>query len=175
MNETYSVGISGVVVGMTKSTALTQDGVPVITTGINIGLGSPGIGISTTKGTTTQTGGAKEIDPNSEKYYSWSPYVYCYNNPLIYVDPTGVLNSPQATHGQGYTAILIGSEQKGWTYISKDGAQDKWYSNYATGGPSKVGEGYFKTIADFNKSDFAKEYDGFTDRVRFSSDDQQDK
>ncbi|WP_255493303.1 DUF6443 domain-containing protein [Dysgonomonas sp. HDW5B] len=67
VNETYSVGISGVVVGVTKSTALTQDGVPVITTGINIGLGSPGIGISATKGTTTQTGGAKETEEKKQQ------------------------------------------------------------------------------------------------------------
>ena len=29
------------------------------------------------------------IDPHAENYYSWSPYVYCYNNPLRFVDPTG--------------------------------------------------------------------------------------
>jgi RHS repeat-associated protein len=29
------------------------------------------------------------IDPLAEKYYSVSPYVYCMNNPLKYVDPTG--------------------------------------------------------------------------------------
>lgn len=29
------------------------------------------------------------IDPLSEKYYSVSPYVYCNNNPLRYIDPDG--------------------------------------------------------------------------------------
>ena len=29
------------------------------------------------------------IDPLAEKYYSWSPYVYCLNNPVRYVDSTG--------------------------------------------------------------------------------------
>ncbi|KPK36496.1 MAG: hypothetical protein AMK70_02055 [Nitrospira bacterium SG8_35_1] len=28
-------------------------------------------------------------DPKAEKYFSWSPYSYCYNNPLIFVDPQG--------------------------------------------------------------------------------------
>jgi RHS repeat-associated protein len=28
-------------------------------------------------------------DPLAEKYYSWSPYLYCFNNPLKYVDPDG--------------------------------------------------------------------------------------
>lgn len=29
------------------------------------------------------------IDPHAENYYSISPYVYCANNPLKYIDPTG--------------------------------------------------------------------------------------
>ena len=28
-------------------------------------------------------------DPLLEEYYSWSPYVYCMNNPMKYVDPDG--------------------------------------------------------------------------------------
>lgn len=30
------------------------------------------------------------IDPMAEKYYGWSPYVYCANNPLKYIDPNGL-------------------------------------------------------------------------------------
>lgn len=30
------------------------------------------------------------VDPMSEKYYSLSPYAYCANNPLKYIDPTGM-------------------------------------------------------------------------------------
>jgi RHS repeat-associated protein len=29
------------------------------------------------------------VDPMAEKYYSISPYVYCLNNPIIYIDPNG--------------------------------------------------------------------------------------
>jgi RHS repeat-associated core domain len=35
------------------------------------------------------TGRFLSVDPMAEKYYSISPYAYCANNPLIYVDPTG--------------------------------------------------------------------------------------
>ncbi|WP_029905331.1 RHS repeat-associated core domain-containing protein [Prevotella sp. 10(H)] len=30
------------------------------------------------------------VDPLAEKYYSWSPYAYVGNNPLKYIDPTGM-------------------------------------------------------------------------------------
>ena len=30
------------------------------------------------------------VDPHAEGYYSWSPYVYVGNNPLIKIDPTGM-------------------------------------------------------------------------------------
>jgi RHS repeat-associated protein len=30
------------------------------------------------------------VDPLAEEYPGWSPYVYCFNNPLNYVDPNGM-------------------------------------------------------------------------------------
>ncbi len=29
------------------------------------------------------------IDNKAEKYFSWSPYSYCLNNPVIFIDPKG--------------------------------------------------------------------------------------
>ena len=29
------------------------------------------------------------VDPMAEKYYSWSPYTYCLDNPIKYIDPNG--------------------------------------------------------------------------------------
>ena len=30
------------------------------------------------------------VDPLAEKYYGWSPYAYCANNPILNVDPSGM-------------------------------------------------------------------------------------
>ena len=44
----------------------------------------------------TAIGRFTTMDPMAEKYYAVSPYTYCVNNPIKFVDPTGMLTeSPQ--------------------------------------------------------------------------------
>ena len=40
------------------------------------------------------TGRWDRMDPLSEKYYSISPYAYCMNNPVRFVDPNGMWSWP---------------------------------------------------------------------------------
>ena len=48
------------------------------------------------------------VDPSSEKYYNWSPYTYCKNNPVLRIDIDGkddyvVSETGRLTHLKGYT------------------------------------------------------------------------
>ncbi|MCD7898574.1 MAG: RHS repeat-associated core domain-containing protein [Bacteroides sp.] len=45
-----------------------------------------------------ELGGFMSVDPMAEKYYSWSPYSYCKNNPLRYVDPDGMVARDSVTN-----------------------------------------------------------------------------
>lgn len=67
-------------------------------------------------------------DPLAEEYWDWTPYNYCTNNPLRFIDPNGMkgediifLIDKKAASGYGHGAVLIGNEQDGWTYISMNG------------------------------------------------------
>lgn len=78
------------------------------------------------------------IDPHAENYYSWSPYAYCANNPLRFIDPSGKDWIENAKTGDvewrhdatkdkvpdGYT--YIGTEYKGITIYGYE------FSNYPT-------------------------------------------
>ena len=43
------------------------------------------------------------VDPLAEKYYSWSPYAYVMNNPLMYTDPTGMYSTAEWMKDNGLT------------------------------------------------------------------------
>ena len=47
------------------------------------------------------------VDPMAEKYYSTSPYTYCANNPMRFIDPTGMF---YGDYYSGYTGKLLFSD-----------------------------------------------------------------
>ncbi|WP_461587605.1 RHS repeat domain-containing protein, partial [Winogradskyella sp.] len=70
------------------------------------------------------------VDPLAEDYNFQTPYAYAANDPVRFIDKLGmgpediiVLGNSAGAGGVGHQAILIGDEENGWVYISKDGAE----------------------------------------------------
>jgi hypothetical protein len=73
------------------------------------------------------------VDPLCEKYYSVSPYVYCANNPMRYIDPDG--RSTHVAQNEDGTYRVIGGDLDDNDYNIYVYSQDK-DGNYTVQGQS---------------------------------------
>uniref|UniRef100_UPI00260206DF RHS repeat domain-containing protein n=1 Tax=uncultured Aquimarina sp. TaxID=575652 RepID=UPI00260206DF len=93
------------------------------------------------------------IDNHADSYFRWSPYSYAINNPLNVIDPDGndiiILLDKEGANSAGHQAILVGSEDTGWVYISKDGSADE---DNPGDGESRYVIKPFNTLDEFKKS-----------------------
>lgn len=64
------------------------------------------------------------VDPLAEKYYSWSPYVYCLNNPLRYIDPTGREVIAMDDESRRNITNTLSKDEAKYVKFRKDGSID---------------------------------------------------
>ena len=95
------------------------------------------------------------VDPLAEMYYSWSPYAHVMNNPLKYVDPTGMYSTAEWKKDNGYTDDDFDTVYE----APKDGEPEKEKSNNSS--PIKILDNIkksFNDLGNFNIFNSISEY-----------------
>jgi RHS repeat-associated protein len=90
-------------------------------------------------------------DAHEGKYASLNPYNFVANTPLMAIDPDGkdiiILKNSSGAHNSGHGAVLIGDNENGWNYISKDGFEGSTFNS-----KSKFVLQKFSSIEEFRNS-----------------------
>lgn len=78
-----------------------------------------------------------QVDPHADKYYNTSPYAYCLNNPLRYIDPNGKDGDVEINKDKMKISVSV--------YIYGSGASDKQATKMQTAIMSDWNKGFSYT------------------------------
>ena len=96
------------------------------------------------------------VDPLAEKYYSSSPFVYCNNNPIKYVDPNGMFYDGYTMDENGYMERVNDEGENEYDVIySKSKYSSETIKDYDTSGNKtgiKISKGVIDNKAGQNKN-----------------------
>ncbi|WP_319561733.1 RHS repeat-associated core domain-containing protein [Marispirochaeta sp.] len=113
---------------------------------------------------------ARWYDPELGRFISEDPiqdgtnwYVYVSNNPLKFVDPTGLdyiyLNDNNWAFHQGHAAVIVGNDQDGYTYYSKDGPKAEGSPDAKNPGNTRSKVMTREELADYMKKNISPRYE----------------
>lgn len=93
------------------------------------------------------------VDPMAEKYYSWSPYVYVMNNPLKYIDPTGMYTIVRKNEDGTYE-VIGGDYHSDDLNIYDKTVDDKGNTTYTSIGQSVTARSFYNDTLDKNGKEY---------------------
>ncbi len=71
------------------------------------------------------------MDPLCEKYYNTSPYAYCVNNPVRFIDPDGRSHDEYYYDGNGKQLDFVKNDTPDTFFVKDDNGDIKHESNYS--------------------------------------------
>ena len=105
------------------------------------------------------------VDPLSERYYSIGMYAYCNNNPVRYIDPTGMSTSPIYDE----EGKLLGTDDEGLQGVAIIMSKSNFKQGMSHEEALSHDLGYNRLVDDEARTNYLKSYTSLKDRGVFNT------